>query len=241
MAFEVRNEQYIGSGIIYVNGRDVGNVSAASFAIETNSINRPNFRGGGGNAATLERVQGVRLSLTLDSFNNENLALALRGKVDVLTSKTVTDAEFTVGTGINLIRTADMIDVAKEVIVKKGAEPTPLVKGTDYDVSAAGILPLPGGAIAADDTIKVTYDTVAGNALEALTESGAEVSVVMDGLNDNTGKRNVLDIYRWKPAPTSGLGLISEEFGEFPLEGEVLADTSKPSGKSQFFRRTAQD
>lgn len=241
MAFEVRNEQYIGSGIIYVNGRDVGNVSAASFAIETNSINRPNFRGGGGNAATLERVQAVRLSLTLDSFNNENLALALRGKVAVLGSKKVTDAEYTVGEGINLIRTDDMIDVKKEVIVTKGVGPDPLEQGTDYDVSAAGILPLSGGSIEVGDTIKVTYETVAGNALEALTESGEEVSVVMDGLNDNTGKRTVLDVYRWKPAPTTGLGLISEEFAEFPLEGEVLADTTKQTGQSQFFRRVAED
>lgn len=241
MAFEVRNEQYIGSGIIYVNGRDVGNVSAASFSIETNSINRPNYRGGGGNAATLERVQAVRLSLTLDSFNNENLALALRGKVNVLASKKVTDAEFTVEEGINLIRTDDMIDVNKDVTVTKGIGPDELVQGKDYDVSAAGILPLPGGEIASGDTLKITYETVAGNALEALTESGEEVSVVMDGLNDNTGKRTVLDVYRWKPAPTTGLGLISEEFAEFPLEGEVLADTTKQTGQSQFFRRVAED
>jgi hypothetical protein len=240
MAFEIRNEQYIGSGIIYVDGRDVGNVSNANFAIEVNTVNRPNFRGGGGNAATLERVSAVRLSLTLDSFNNENLALALRGKVDVLTAQTVTDAEYTVAAGVNLVRTAHMIDLAEPVTVKDELD-QPLVKGTDFDVSAAGILPLPGGAISEDDIIKVSYTSVAGSALEALVESGAEVAVVMDGLNDNTGKRAVLDVYRWKPAPTTGLGLISEEFGEFPLEGEVLADTSKPVGKSQFFRRLAQN
>lgn len=240
MAFEVRNEQYIGSGIIYVEGRDVGNVSNANFAIEVNTVNRPNYRGGGGNAATLERVSAVRLSLTLDSFNNENLALALRGKVDVLASETVTDAVYTVAEGTNLVRTAHMVDTGKTVTVKDELD-APLVQGTDFDVSAAGILPLPGGSIMAGDTIKVSYSSVTGSALEALVESGLEVAVVMDGLNDNTGKRNVLDVYRWKPAPTSGLGLISEEFGEFALEGEVLADTSKPAGKSQFFRRVTQD
>ena len=45
------NEQYIGSGIVYAGGRDVGNVSKLALSIETDSKTRPNYRGGGGNAA----------------------------------------------------------------------------------------------------------------------------------------------------------------------------------------------
>ena len=63
---------------------------------------------------------------------------------------------------------------------------------------------------------------------------------MFDGVNENTGKRSVMDVYRWKPAPTSGLDLISDDFAEFDIEGEVLADSTKGAGLSKFFRRIQQ-
>jgi len=111
---------------------------------------------------------------------------------------------------------------------------------TDYIVSAAGIRALSTGAITAAESLKVTYTSKAGNALQALVESGEEVKVVVDGINDVTGKASVLKFYRWKPTPTSGLDLIGDDFGSFDIEGGVLADSSiVAAGKSKFFVRSA--
>nr|WP_307955346.1 hypothetical protein [Shewanella putrefaciens] len=82
-------ESYIGSGIVYVDGRDVGNASGVKIAIEQETKTQPNFRGGGGNAAEITRVKAVKLSFTMNDFSNANMALALRGKVEVLTAGTV--------------------------------------------------------------------------------------------------------------------------------------------------------
>lgn len=231
----ITNEQYIGSGIVYASGRDVGNVSALSLSIETDSKTRPNYRGGGGNIATIERVKAVKLAATFDSFNNENLAMALRGTVSEITSEAVTDEAISASLN-KLCRTAHMIDLSKPVTVKVGSDVQEL--DVDYKLSSAGIIPLSDGSITSAADMLVSYSSVSGSVLEALVNSGVELSVVFDGVNENTGKRNLLDFYRWKPAPTSGLDVISDDFAEFSVEGEVLADTTKGTGKSQFFRRT---
>ena len=232
------NEQYIGSGIVYAGGRDVGNMSKLALSIETDSKTRPNYRGGGGNAAVVELVKAVKLTATLDSFNNENIAMALRGTVSELTGAAVTD-ENVPAVLDRLCRTDNMIDLSQPVTVKVGA--LAKVKDVDYTLTAAGIIPLKGGTIASAAEMLVSYKSVTGSVLEALVNSGEELTIVFDGVNENTGKRSVMDVYRWKPAPTSGLDLISDDFAEFDIEGEVLADSTKGAGLSKFFRRIQQD
>lgn len=233
----ITNESYIGSGIVYVNGRDVGNCSELNFQIESDTKTLPNYRGGGGNAASVERVTAVRLSMKLHEFSNANLALALRGTVASVTAGTVT-AEDVIAVLGGLSETANVVDIAQTVTVTNAAAAITYVAGEDYEATPAGIKILADGDITDEQALKVTYTKKAGTALEALVSSGADVRVVFDGLNDSTGRPSVVTVYKWKPAPTSGLGLISDDFAEFDLEGEVIADQSiVAAGKSKFFRR----
>ncbi|RLV61005.1 hypothetical protein D5018_03960 [Parashewanella curva] len=237
---ETVTESYIGNGIVYVDGRDVGNASSVNIEIEQETKAQPNYRGGGGNVAEVTKVNSVKLSMTLSDFSNENLALALRGKVETLTQDTVTDEVITTKHGI-LVETAKMIDIAQTVTVKpESGSTTPFVENTDYVLSSAGIRVLSTGGIADGAKVKVSYKSVAGSALQALSESGKEVRVVIDGINDATGKRWTLKLFKWKPSPTSGLDLIGDDFGAFDVEGGVLADQSiVAAGKSKFFVRSA--
>ena len=133
-----------------------------------------------------------------------------------------------------------MIDTEIAAVVTDSTGSTTYEVNTDYIVSAAGIRALSTGSITAGESLKVTYTSKAGNALQALVESGEEVKVVVDGINDVTGKPSVLKFYRWKPTPTSGLDLIGDDFGSFDIEGGVLADSSiVATGKSKFFVRSA--
>ncbi|GGP37319.1 hypothetical protein GCM10009347_01610 [Shewanella algicola] len=232
-------ESYIGSGIVYVNGRDVGNASGVNISIEQETKEQPNYRGGGGNADEITVVKSVNLSMTLNDFSNANLALALRGKIDVLTAESVTDEAITAVLD-GLADTAKMIDTAVPPVVTHSSGTPTYVVDVDYVVSAGGIRALSTGEITAGQDLKVSYTSKAGNALQALVESGEEVKVVIDGVNDATGKPNVLKFYRWKPTPTSGLDLIGDDFGSFDIEGGVLADSSiVAAGKSKFFVRSA--
>lgn len=232
-------ESYIGSGIVYVAGRDVGNASGVKIAIEQETKTQPNYRGGGGNAAEITKVKSVKLSFTMNDFSNANMALALRGVVEVVAAGAVTE-EPLVAVLDGLARTAFMIDTTVAPVVKNEAGAVTYVKDTDYVVSAGGIRALTGGAITAGQALKVSYTKKAGNVLQALTESGTTVPVVIDGVNDATGKPWVLDFYKWSPSPTAGLDLIGDDFGSFDIEGGVLADSSiVATGKSKFFKRSA--
>lgn len=233
-------ENYIGSGICYLDGRDIGNVTEANFSIEQDTKEKANLRGGGGNIASLTRISSIKLAITMDSFNNDNLAVALRGQVDVEASEAIADEEVTaVVPGLG--QTAKMIDVTEAYTVKTALD-VALVEGTDYEITAAGVLALADGDISDGDTIKVTYQSKASSALEAMVNSGKEFKFVFDGLNDHNGKSSIVTAYRFKPSPTSGLDLIGEDYSDFQVEGELLADTTiTGSGKSQFFRRVYAD
>jgi hypothetical protein len=232
-------ESYIGSGIVYVNGRDVGNASGVKVDIEQETKSQPNYRGGGGNAAEVTKVKSVKLSMTLNTFSNANLALALRGVVETLAAVVVAD-EVVTSVHNGLADTARMIDTAVAVTVKNNTGATTYVKDVDYIVSPGGIRVLSTGAIPTATPIKVSYTSAVGNALQALVDSGQEVKVVIDGINDASGKPWTLKFYKWKPSPTAGLDLIGDDFGSFDIEGGVLADSSIVApGKSKFFVRTA--
>lgn len=234
-----QTESYIGSGIVYVNGRDVGNASGVKIDIEQETKSLPNYRGGGGNAAEVTKVKSVKLSMTLNTFSNANLALALRGVIETLAQVTVVD-EAVIALHNGLADTARMIDMAEPVIVKHTSNTPVYVADVDYVVSPAGIRVLSTGAIANAASIKVSYKSAVGNALQALVDSGQEVKVVIDGLNDASGKPWTLKFFKWKPSPTAGLDLIGDDFGSFDIEGGVLADASVvASNKSKFFIRTA--
>lgn len=236
---EIVTESYIGSAIVYIDGRDCGNVSGVKLAIEQETKSLPNYRGGGGYADEVTLIKAVKLSATFYDFNNENLALAMRGKIDVLTSAAVVD-EVLVAVLDGLAQTAKMIDTTTPPVVKNQAGDTTYVLDEDYIVSAAGIRALSTGAITAGQQLTVSYTSQAGNALQALTESGKTVSVVIDGINDSTGKPWMLKFYKWKPTPTSGLDLVGTDYGSFDIEGAVLADSSiVATGKSKFFVRSA--
>jgi len=236
------NEAYIGSGIVYINGRDVGNCSNVNFAIEQETQSQRNYRGGGGNFASVTTVSAVNLSMELANFSNANLALALRGMVESVTAGSVTAENVTavVGGLAETEKMVDLSDTAATVTVTDETETTTYVEGTDYEVTAAGLKILSTGSITDGETLVVGYDNQGTNVLQALVDSGKEVRVVLDGINDATGKPVTVKVHRWKPSPTSGLGLISDDFSTFTIEGEVLADESiQATGKSKFFTRAA--
>lgn len=235
-------QHYQGAGIVYIDGRDIGNTADVSVAIETEEKTVPNFRGGGGNSASLTRVSGVSLSMTLYDFNNNNLSLALRGTSSTVSATPIVDESLSTPAALDvLLETAKIIDTSvAPVVTGSGGTPT-YVLDTDYEVKAGGIYVLSAGSIPTSGTILVDYTPKAGNALEALITSGSEVKVIVDGINEaESGKPFRLSFHKWKPSPTSGLSAIADDFGSFELTGEVIQDTTKNGTTiSQYFKREA--
>lgn len=235
---------FIGSGIIFYKGRDIGNCSSAEITYEIDKKTLPNYRGGGGNAAVLERITSVALAIGITSLNASNLALLNAGTVTNITGSTVTDEEVTVSALDRLLRVEHMIDTGTTVTFKTAADVAIPALNTvsnapNYIVSSAGITVPAGSEILLADVVKVTYTVPAGYLLQALVSYGEEGDIVIEGLNDVNGKKHVIDAWRWKPSPT-GLSAIGTEFADVSVTGELLSDESKPLGTSKFFRLTAQ-
>lgn len=241
---EQKQVSFIGSGIIYYKGRDIGNCSSAEITYDVDKKTLPNYRGGGGNTEVLERITSVNLAIGITSLNASNLALLNAGTVSTIATTTVTDEALTVSALDRLLRVEHMIDTSGIVTLNTAADvlipALHTVNGTpNYTVSSAGITVPAGSEIALDDEIKISYTVPAGYLLQALVSYGEEGDIVIEGLNDVNGKKHVIDCWRWKPSPT-GLSAIGTEFADVSVAGELLSDEAKPTGISKFFRVTAQ-
>lgn len=242
---------YLGKGMIYLKPTSggaalpVGNCSALSLSVETNSITQSDYtQPGGGVANEIQRVATVGLAMTMLEFKPANLEIALRGTVAEVSSGTVTDERHTAYKG-GLIALDDIPDqsVAPVVTIDPDGSATVATADVDYEVTSAGIVILEAGSIVDMDEISVDYTKDSANVVEAMTTSGDEYELVFDGMNEaETDKAVVIRIHRVKWSPTSGLGFIGDDFGELPLEGSVLADATKTgAGVSRFFKVTLAD
>ena len=232
---------YLGSGRIYlreIGGTaglvEVGNCSALSFAVTEETKELKDFtQPGGGTQNEVKRISSVEATMTIHDINAANLARALYGSTNAVTTQAVTDeakADVVVGAFVPTTSLPSAIGA-----VKKGA--TVLTENTDYEVRPGGILIL-GGAISTGDDITISYTRAAADVVQALTSSGKEYELLFDGLNEaRSGKRTRVNAYRVKPGALQSLGLIGEEYGALEVTGKVLKDTTKVgAGISQYVK-----
>jgi len=235
-----KEESFLGSGKFYLNGRRVGNVSAARLAYEVDSKSLRNAQGGGGNIAAAERISSVRLEMTVTNFIPENMAIALQATIGSQAAATVTDEVVTVLVN-GISATEFMLDPAETVTVKDeldAAVPEFDTNGDrNWEISVGGVQFKAGLDVTDGQSYKVSYSKHPATLLEAAMATGQQFEVLMEGINDDNGNENVLRCWKWKPSPTDGFDLISEDYGTFDLNGELLADTTKPAGKSRFFTK----
>lgn len=231
---------YIGKGSIYVGTAGslipVGNVSALSLAIEQEKKEMVDYENaGGGVVESVSRITRVGFNMTALNISPENLALALRGAQTTRVQATITDEPHNDVICGSLIPLARIPDASALMTVKKAA--ATLVENTDYTRTRAGIIPLDSATVSDGDDLTISYTAVADNLLEALVNAGLEYRLFFEGLNEaKSGKPFLVDLFKVKFTPTSGLDLIGDEFGELALEGDVIKDDTKSgAGISQYF------
>jgi hypothetical protein len=235
-------ESYIGVGKVWAGKKGkakvhVGNVEKLDLSVEEDTKKLMDKTAqGGGVRNRVSTITGVTVDMTWTDFYPDNLAIAVFGNAATVAAGTVTDEPHTAFTG-GLIRLAHIN--ATSVVVKSGDGATTYVVGSDYTLSAAGIVPLSaadGGAIPDDSPVKVSYSHPAQSVVEAITESGAELEVTFDGMNEaQSGKPVVVDIHRLRMSPGKGLSLIGSDFAKLEMKGEALSDATKGVGKSRYF------
>lgn len=234
---------YIGAGQVYLENLaqskgllPIGEVSKLELAIETDKKELASHtQSGGGVADVVSRIKGVNTAMDINSLSPENIAMALYGSVAAAASEVVADEPHDAYPGA-LVSFVNPPDLAVAPVIKNTAGDTTYTENDDYELSPAGIRIKAGGAIAAKTGIKVNYTSLAHNAIEMLTNSGDPYRLVFEGLNEARSDKPVnVELFKNKFDPTSGLGLIADEFGTLSLTGSVLKDTSKTgAGISKF-------
>ena len=197
----------------------------------------------GSSIRAITRITGVNLDLTLTDFAPSNLALVLAGTHTDVVAGTVTDESVT---GLGELIVLAHTDLSAVTVTSDPIGTT----YTGYEVTAAGIRPTPGGDLATaiegsagvGIPLLVGYSYGAQATIEALTSSGKEWRLVFDGLNDaQSGAAVVIICHRVKFSPTSGLALITaQNFGELPISGRLLADSTKGAGLSRYVQIRAK-
>ena len=237
-------ESFIGRGIVYIGPADGsgpmvdrGNVQLAQVAYTADSKKQPNFRiGGGGNYASVDTVTGVGLALKFSDYSAANLVIAQFGDSTVIASGAVLAEVQTAYIG-GLVAFDNLPDTSVPYVVKDVTDVTTYVKDTDYTEVKGGILIIAGGAISDADVLHIDYTKKGSTVIQALTQSAKEYHVQIDGLNDAKGGAAVFnDFFKVKFGPAGSLDWIGADFAEIDLVGEVLADTTKGSGLSQYYK-----
>lgn len=241
-----QERSYIGKGRIFLQPYDqssamlqIGNCSKLELAFDEEKKAQKDYTSpGGGNANVLVAISSVTASIVNHSITAESMAIGLRGSVSYQTASGVIDeSQAVLGVDEEMVPFNFIPDASIAYAVKDNAAVVSYVKGVDYVENGNGIQIKAGGSIGAE-TLKISYTKAASEVLEALTASGGEYRLFFDGLNEaQSGKAVAIRMHRVKPSPTSGLGLIGDEFAELPLELELLSDTAiSGAGISKFLK-----
>tara|TARA_B110000091_G_scaffold16922_2_gene15990 strand:+ start:4640 stop:5365 length:726 start_codon:yes stop_codon:yes gene_type:complete len=220
-------KSYLGKGTIYVEERDsgnglisIGNCSNLDFAFNEDKKEQKDYEEAGGAVIdSVSRIDSVVASVTALSLDADNIALALRGLVNIVAAGAVTGESHTSVQIGSFVKLDFLMDTSVAPVV------TGFVVDVDYTVKNTGLLILAGGTITSGTDITVDYTKLASSEVEALSAAGKEYTIVFDGLNEaDSGKPVALECHRCKFNPTQALALISDDFGSLPLSFDVLKD-----------------
>jgi hypothetical protein len=260
MHFETATYAYSGQGVVLIGLRDLvtgrptgmvplGNCSDLKLSIAASVAEHKDSQDG--NRAVDKRINTEvkgGLSMTLQSWNSANLALALRGD-------TVTHPSGTV-TGEAIIAYDNMVSplafaMVSGVVVHAGSVTATAWNSTmassakwDYKLNAdhGSILFAPAASVdkliytLGADAVTVDYHYEKQEEATALTLPMQQRFLRFEGLNTaETNDPVLVEVFKFAIDPLKELALISDTFGQFVIDGSILRDGLQLTG-SKYFR-----
>ena len=228
-------------GRVYLGKRDVngqpievrspGNVADLKLSLKTEVLEHFESQS---SQRTLDhrmiKTKSAMITLAIEEFTKENLALALYGNHVVGTPGTVTGEP--VGGAAPIAGDRYFLahpKVSSLVVTDSAGTPATLALGTNYTADPDF------GALQFLDTTGLTPPFKASYAFGDVSEIGIftqplpERFLRLEGFNTAQGNARVLvELYRVAFDPLKELALISNEYNKFELEGSLLADSTKP-------------
>lgn len=222
---------FIGSGEIYIDGRDVGN--APNFSIAPPKIDTKELKGMrrdnyGSTVKSVPVSFSQTLKFSLSDINRDNLILAMFGEGSVVTqiAGSASDEVVSVTKGVWHSLAHRKIKSTPAVVVTNTDGTTTYVEGTDYEVDyAAGrLVALETGTIVNGD-IKVdySYDSYTGYVVAANKKQIIEASLRFVGKDIAQGRDVDLTIYKVSIQPAGEIDLLATDFIKLDFTGDILA------------------
>jgi hypothetical protein len=172
--------------------------------------------------------QTFKIKITGSEFSLFNVANNLMGNQDAVTTtvSTVTAQTLTAnpqggawyGLGDN-VRNVSAVTVKIDTVA--------LVLGTDYNVDLVNAMVqlIPGGAYLTTDTLTVGYTTTAYTLNRVVIGSNPQIDAFIRFIGDPVkGPQFLGQFWHVQFTPTGSMGLISDDYGNWTLEGLVIAD-----------------
>jgi hypothetical protein len=252
------------SGVVYAREvgsteplQPIGGVEELTLAIDEAKIVQANYESpGGGNRATVFRINEMTLAAKLQDLNPINLARTLRGIHTEVAASTVTN-EAGVARAGGLIRTAHINPTT--VVINASPGGAVIAASGNYEVRPEGVWffdtsPAVAAARTAWETanptldeslfpglaVEIDYAFGGYDVIEALVRSAPLLEFTFAGINEaGEDAAAIVDLWRVQLSATRGLNLISAgAFATLDIEGEVLRDPTKTgAGTSKYMRK----
>lgn len=232
MATKLQHDGFIGEGTLYIRRLDrtdlgmvlVGNATELSVSMESEVKERiskmcENY---GAVLNTVILPKAGELKITLDDFNQENMAMVFQGalKREQMTSQTVSDELVDVDLD-RFLQLKHGYLTETDTTVKK-SDDTPIA-AEHYEVHhRLGMIKLKDTAgVAKGDKIKVSYKTADWEAwtIQANTDSQIKCELVLDGRNRVNGADVKLHIPKATLSASGAFNFFSDDFNTIELSG----------------------
>lgn len=230
----VRNRRIAGSGFY-----DIGNTTALSIKSDSEKKQRPSKRkesyGQPLDSITIKKPS--ELKLKLNTFDRQNLAMALMGESAVLADSAakITDEVLTIGKkGQWYALSLDNLDGSKVSLKNAAGQP---VKTEHFEVNAnLGLICIKPDCdnVQEGEEIKATATGRSGGGfrIDAETAGDFDLEIMLDGVNRVNGRNIKLHIPSAVIAADSELDWFAEDFNEASFTGTPVKLTEYPSSYS---------
>lgn len=216
------------AGIIAGGYRWVGNVPDFKPAFANTKLDhKESYTGQRLTDKTITTELKSTFSATLEDWSPDNMALATRGKVEKTTAGAVTGELSPAALAVGSTWLLKNSNITSLTITDSDTTPATvdpskyvvdLAYGTVEMLDVAGLtLPL-----------KAAYTKGVVEVVPFFTQGVQEVALLFEGINTADSNKKVrAELYRVALDPTKELGLITENFGQFVIEGTTLIDETK--------------
>ncbi|MBS0212309.1 MAG: hypothetical protein JSR26_03895 [Proteobacteria bacterium] len=174
--------------------------------------------------ARLITEQKCEVTMDLEDFNKDNLAMALYGAASAVVAGTVTGEALPTVVAGDIVKLAH-VGTSALVVTDSAGTPATLVAGTDYSIeSAAGGLVKFLNLGSYVQPFNAAYSYGAASNVAMFAQQPVNKYLVGDLINTVDGSRVSVRLYQVRFDPMAQLDVIGDDFNKMQLAGSCLAD-----------------